>query len=211
MAVEMLEPKLIKSPNANSGNHGSYTLESPFNFEICRERFAAIFKIDTEGFYFKHPQNRGLCIAEFIHKIENLLKLQFKSRFALTNRPTILWIQPSFFWRECPMKRSLLTSLLRSGISYNINEDNFESALLSNPVPSPHLSNTRNALLRFLCGYTDYQGPDLMGSETLITQGWQFIFEGKNAKTIRAYLKHPNGKRPRINPAKLDLSETMWT
>lgn len=211
MTVELLEPKLIKSPNVGFGNHGSYTLESPFNFEICRERFAAVFKFDTECFYFKHPRNRGLHVAEFIHKIENLLKVEYLSNFALTNRPTILWVQPSLFWRECPMKRSLLTSLLRSGITYDFNEDNFELALLSNAMPSPHLSNTRNALLRFLCGYTEYHGPKLMGSDTLITQGWQYVFEGKDAKTIRAYLKHPNGKRPRINPAKLDLSDVMWT
>lgn len=210
MAVDFLEPKLIKSPNANNGDHGHFTLESPFQFEACRERFAAVFKETTQGFYFKHPQSKGRHIAEFLLKIERFLNVSPHSNFALTNRRTILWIEPNMFWKSCPLKRSLLTGLLRAGIVYDYREDNFEQALLSNEMPRSHLQGTRKALLRFLCGYTKYVGPEPGGSSTLQTQGWRYFFENKDEKAVKLWLKHPDGKRPRVNPAKFDLSEVLW-
>jgi len=209
MAIEFLEKKLIKSTNI-TGDHGGFSLEDPLNFEMCRERFAALFTETTRGFYFKVPQNKGTSVAEFLLKTEKLLKLQVHSGFALTNRRTIIWVQPNDFWRSCPMRRSLLTGLLRAGIVYDVEQDNFEQALLSDETPHSHLARTRKALLRFLCGYTKYTGPNITGSSTLVTQGWRWLFENKDEHDVRSYLKHPDGKRPRINPAKLDLSEVLW-
>ena len=95
MAIEFLEKKLIKSTNI-TGDHGGFSLEEPLNFEMCRERFAALFTETTRGFYFKVPQNKGTSVAEFLLKTEKLFKLQVHSGFALTNRRTIIWVQR--FW-----------------------------------------------------------------------------------------------------------------
>lgn len=209
--MEFLEKKVIKSVNVG-GDHGHYSLEKPMQFESCRERFAALFRDDTVGFFFKHPQSKGKDVAEFVVKIEELLKQSEHSQFAMTSLRTVLWVQPSAFWKTCPVRRSLFTGLLRAGIVYDQEKNNLEEALLSDAMPRSHLAGTKPALLRFLCGYTKYDGPPIIISNgvNIVTTGWKVLFDGKDTKTIRSYLKHPDGKRPRVNPVKLDLSEALW-
>lgn len=103
---------------------------------------------------FSHRKNCGKNVAEFMSKIENLLSIEKKSKFGPTQRLTVMWIEPSSWWVDTSMKRSLFTALLRSGQNYLLKTDNFEEALFSHP----YTSETKYAVTRFLAGYTKYTG-----------------------------------------------------
>lgn len=186
MEPKFEDKKLIASHNIDVPS-GSFALESPFRFETCRERFAKSWDENTRGWYFKHEENKGLNVASFLNKTEKILDLKEFSVFAKTNRKTILWIEPSDFWKECRMKRSLLTILVRAGILYEINTDNYEEALFQ----QTYLAHTKNAVLRFLFGFTKYIGPDIDSGTTLESKGWKTIFDGKDCEYVKRNLIFP--------------------
>jgi hypothetical protein len=148
---------------------GNYALESAPGritlWDNCREQFAVKFDEKVQGFYFSHPENREKNIAAFIRKFEKVIKASYAghnfryTQFACTSSKTILYIQPSAFWKDCYFKRSLFTILVRCGFNYEPVADNFDDALFSTCFKeSAYLIETKPAVLRFLFGFTHYTG-----------------------------------------------------
>ena len=188
--IDFLESKFIKSCNVNVAQ-GSFALDKqPLIFEHCRERFAVTFEQDIQGFYFKHQNGKSLDVAQFIQKTEVILGQEIFSQFAKTNRDSILWVEPAFFWKSCALKRSLFTILLRAGRAYNCNEDNYEQALFA----QEYVVSTRKAVIRFIFGFTNYIGPNMMpnSSGTAITCGWRHLFQNKSESEIKKLLVSPH-------------------
>lgn len=203
MNIDFGPKRLLTSLNTDVTD-GSFALDHiPLGFETCRERFAAAFKQDTKGFYFKHPAGQSVSVAAFILKTEAILKEPEQSVFAETNRNTILWVQPSEFWKCCPVRRSLLTVLLRAGILYDSERDNYEDALFKQEYVVP----TKKAVMRFLFGFTDYRGPEILDTGTIWVRGWKTIFEGKTEAEVRAWLVAP----PQMSyTPTVELESALW-
>lgn len=204
MEVKFKEKRTITSPNVDA-LPGSFALESvPFRFELCRERFGRMWDRTTKGFYLRHHSGQGPGIAAFVLKTEEVLGKKRFSKFSETNWDTILWIEPCPFWRCCRMRRSLFTILVRCGMYYDPQADNYENALYHDP----YAMHTRKAVMRFLFGYTKYIGPSLEGG-TIETTGWKAIFHGKDENYIRSVLVWPGGR----NPYKLaaPIPESLWS
>lgn len=189
MNINFLETKFIKSCNIVVAQ-GSFALDKqPLIFEHCRERFAISFQQEIQGFYFKHQNGKSLDVAHFIRKTEMVLGQEIFSQFAKTNRDSILWVEPAFFWKSCPIKRSLFTILLRAGRTYNCYEDNYEQALFA----QEYVIATKKAVIRFMLGFTNYVGPNLTpnSSGTVMTCGWRYIFQNKTESEIKKLLVSP--------------------
>jgi hypothetical protein len=119
----------------------------------CRDLFHAQLP-NLNLFFFSHESAKGYCVASFMRKIEEALNVEPRSDFGPTQRKTIMWIEPSYWWISRTMKRSLFTILLRSGMGYSPSKDNFEEALLSDPYSMV----TKYAINRFMEGNTHYTG-----------------------------------------------------
>jgi hypothetical protein len=211
--------KIILSANTDV-EKGSFALDvSPLKFETCRERFARNFFLSNKGFYFSLPRNsvksisvggpikideKDHCtnVAAFMLKTEKILKISRHSKFAETNRSTILWFEPCYFWRSCRMRRSLLTILLRAGMLYDLKKDNYEEALFKEPYVVP----TKNAVMRFMYGFTKYVGPSMDPSSSLETKGWRTIFSKTSNEEVKRYLV--SSRKP-YQP-KSDLKDQLW-
>lgn len=198
-----LDTKLLNSFNINVGI-GSFALDkSPLMFETCRERFAGLFQEDIDGFYLKIGCNQSNNVAQFIWKTESILNVD-KSKFSLTNYDTVLWVEPSYFWKKCPLKRSLYTIFLRSGNDYFEEKDNYEEALFRHE----YVAVTKKAVMRFLFGYTKYVGLDqIQSTGSLITRGWKAIFQGMDEKNIKTSLICP--EKSQYNPQIL-IPNALW-
>lgn len=184
MKLEFKNPRVLSSLNTDVST-GSFAIDiQPLQFDHCRERFAATFNENTTGFYFKHSPGRSKDIASFIIKTESVLGNLFFSEFAETNRDSIIWVCPNMFWKQCPMRRSLFTALLRAGDLYRSDIDNYESALFG----YNYLQVTKKAVIRFMFGFTDYVGPDIKGNGTVWFKGWKSTFEEKNEIEIKKML-----------------------
>jgi len=197
--------KEIKTINAmvSVGPWGCFALDKkPFHIENCRERFATQWN-RTKGFFFSNEEN-GEDVAAFILKTEEVLQIKEKSEFALTNYKNLLWVEPVRFWKSCRMRRSLFTCLLRAGVAYNRETDNYESALFS----ERYLRKSEPAIKRFLFGYTKYVGKEPSGSSTLETAGWSYHFSGKNVSFVKCKLVRPRRKPRPITPDV--LKEELW-
>jgi hypothetical protein len=203
MEVEFQENKILKSPNIDA-RVGSFGVDTtPFNFIDCRETFARRWNTKTEGFYFKHKKGEGVKVAAFILKTERILRNRTFSKFAKTNRDTILWIEPSHFWRSDRLKRSLFTILLRAGIKYDPEKDNYEKAMFSHEYVEP----TKNAVMRFLYGYTKNVGEKPNTNGGLETKGWYGLFRGKDEEHVKSVLVWPK-TRKYVPPPK--LKKDLW-
>lgn len=170
------KPRTLLSPNIHAPE-GSFALDqTPLYFEHCRERFATKFGPDTPGFYFKHAHRKGDDVVRFMCKTELILGIQETTQYSRTNRDSIVYVQPGFFWRKCAMRRSLLTILLRSANGYDATKDNYEDALFSNP----YALATKPAILRFFCGFAQYTGQH--------DRGWKGTFEKLPSHMIKSLL-----------------------
>ena len=184
---------------------GSFCLDFyPYLYETCRERFGSQWHSDTKGFFFKHPKDKGSAVAIFLRKTEIILKQKIYSDFAKTNRDTVLWIEPSDFWKSCRMRRSLFTILIRAGMSYDPDIDNYEKALFGYKWAKA----TKSGVMRFLYGFTKYVGPTIDDQNgSLETRGWKFVFESRSKESIIEFLKWPED-----NPDKPKQSvKSIWT
>jgi len=167
---------------------GQFSLESnPLNWIGCRDRIAALFKETDSGLFFSHDPDEGEPIAKFIWKTENILDLSCRSRFQKTNHNYTLWVAPSHFWMSCGVRRSLLTLLLRQGLHYNSDKDNYEEVLFYNGTNNYALQ-TKAAILRFLFGFTEYVSP---GGHQLVAPGWTSLFKFLDEKQVRRLLREP--------------------
>ena len=65
------------------------------------------------------PAGQSENVPAFVLQAEKIIDIQamgfLSSRFALTNRSYVIWIDPSNFWRECEMKRSFFFCIGESG------------------------------------------------------------------------------------------------
>jgi hypothetical protein len=205
MSVEFGEPKIVDNLSPSEPILGSFSLQGPLDWRKCREQFAKIFTENTEGFFFSHPNACGENVAAFLVKTEDVLGASHKtlprSKFSKTNMPYALWVSPSDFWKECPMRRSLLTILLRCGFEYRQDLDNYEEALFSDV----YAKETQNAVKRFLFGYTRF----INGSGIYVTDrhGWRESFINKMTDDIRVKLVRPNNST--IEPTLIGLG-TIW-
>ncbi len=192
MTVQFKKGKIIESCNIDVAI-GSFALDlRPLKFEHCRERFAVSFNSDVCSLYFKHPAGKSIDVASFILKTEEVLGLKFISEFAETNRDTILWIAPSDFWRKCSIRRSLFTIFLRAGNYYDCDKNNYEEALFRQDYVAP----TRKAIIRFLFGFTEYTGPEIVPTGTVSYKGWHSVFENKNEAEVKSMLVSPRKSFP---------------
>lgn len=165
-----------------AGQFALETLASP-HWDHCREQFLGKMKNDLQGFYFSHGANQSENIAYFLAKFEEILEITDFSSFQKTNISTILWVIPSKFWMNCVLKKSLLTLLLRVGINYNPETNNFDEALFSDGfAENKYARETKNAIMRFLFGFTEYRGTipgsdcTWDGGSTLMKHGWHAEF-----------------------------------
>lgn len=168
---------------------GCYSLDyKELDWMHCREQFTKYLTDRDKGFFFSHEPNNGKCVADFILRTEDILiraalnNLE-KSKFFVTNLNFVLWIEPSNFWRKCPMKISLFTMLLRCGLNY---KGNYEEALYS----TEHSKRTKKAIQRFLYGFTEssFDKSAFVG----IGKGWVNCFNDKNIETICERLTCPD-------------------
>lgn len=198
---------------------GNFALEAcndkAIVWDHCREQFAAKFNSVTSGFYFSHPENRGHDVAEFITKFElivaaNRAKSFNTSIFRKTCKNSIIWIEPSFFWIDCLIKRSLLTILLRCGINYDMSLDNFDDALFGEYKESEYVRETRSATLRFLFGFTKFNGPvhNVANYASVQKHGWREEFQNLDDCSIRRRLILPEGELHEISIVGM---ESLWT
>jgi hypothetical protein len=144
----------------------------------CRDKFQEILaSILAGGFIFTHTNSVGRNVADFIHEAEEILQVGAYTTFQPTGRVDMIWVYPSPFWLSDFLKRSVFTLLLRCGIAYN---GNVEAALGSNI----YVQHTKDALARFLSGYTEYKGPNNHPSG----HGWLMLFKNANRNKIQTLL-----------------------
>jgi hypothetical protein len=168
---------------------GSFAIEGPeLKWESCRENFSRVFPLN-KGMFFSHEPNQGEKIAIFIDRVEQILCLKNKTAYAKTNLNFVLWLNPSDFWKECPMKRSLFTVLLRAALKYDPLRDNFQEALLSNS----YIVSSKNAVYRFLFGFTKFQGDKKRAIG--VGKGWVSYFKNKSDDFVCTSLVAPRKKK----------------
>jgi len=160
------------------------TIGVPY-FVSCRDKLQSVpTELLKTGMFFSHPvgANFGKAVAAFIHKIETQkLTITEITFFKHTDQQDVLWLKPSPFWLENPIKRSLFSLLLRCGIYYNTtNKDAFEVAINS----QDYSRITKPAIDRFLSGYTIYSGV----MPTTHIDGWHFRFITQKIENLRKLL-----------------------
>jgi len=202
---------------------GQFALESDgekaLHWDHCREQFLGKFKDNIQGFYFSHKPETGENIAGFVLKFEEVIKSELDnlvhSQFSQTEKENVLWIQPGVFWRDCLLKKSLLTLLVRCGINYHCDKDNFDDALFSEYSENKYARETKSAILRFLFGFTKFTGAvsqnppvsNMGTSSTLIRHGWHAEFEKSSVYDIRRKLIRPQATSQEIS---LVGVESLW-
>ena len=184
---------------------GSYALdETPLSFEHCRERFSSVFDENTNGIFFKTLPDRVESVARFIWHTEKVLgnkECPNESSFSSTNINSIVWLNPSVFWKSCIARRSLFTILLRCGNNY---VDDYEEALFSDS----YAFATKRSIMRFLFGYTKYVGPEITKGYGVQTRGWSKVFEGKSDNEIKSLLVKSN--QSEFNHFETRSKEALW-
>jgi len=181
------------------------------HWDHCREQFAAKFtEAEIQGFFFSHPEKKGRDVANFLHKFENIIGFsQPLSYFAETNKDIILWIGISPFWLPCMMRRSLLTILLRCGMYYNVEQDNFDDALFGNYKENIYARETRSAILRFMFGFTKFTGQKPVDAfqTSVVKHGWREEFQKIDDAIVRRRLVLPEGATKEASIVGL---ESLW-
>ncbi len=150
----------------------------------CREQFAHYFTNKTVGFYFSHKPEFSNNIAQFIAKTEEIIGVKENATYAKTNRNWILWIEPNEFWKSCLMRRSLFTILLRCGLLYSLEEDNYEYSLYS----QNYIKETKEAVMRFLFGFTKYNPEKKSVSLGTAPRGWVSAFKNADRDLVNKQL-----------------------
>lgn len=203
MPVEMGETKFLIEPTTPA--KGAYSIELNGGtcglWNKCREKFHPLFTAETNGFFFAHDEDQsiGYRVAAFMHKTEKALEIAsfkfdevgtnfimtpIKSKFSLTTRSFALWVEPDSFWKQCWWKRSLFTILLRCGLVYDPETDNYDDALLSDV----YAQETYTAIKRFLFGFTTV----IHESRSSDNFGWRDAFRFKSLEEIRKMLVKEN-------------------
>lgn len=175
-------PKEVPMPKRRA-----FTLEHPLLWRICREQFGGDFQANTVGFFYSHTIGHSERVAEFISLTEDILSTAVKLErtvFRPTNRPYATWIEPGIFWKNCWIKRSLFTILLRCGEEYDVNNNNYEDALFG----EEHIRDTTIAVQRFLFGFTRFTGDNPNNNKI----GWHSIFCNQKKENVLKLLVKPD-------------------
>ena len=180
------------------------------HWDHCREQFASKFNETVQGFYYSVHPNTCEDVAEFLAKCEEIVGIDAQSSFCKTDKSTILWIAPSQFWLYCDMKRSFLTMVLRCGLNYNREKDNFDEAMFSESFKENKWAReTRAATMRFLFGFTrwlDQRPRDKTPYETN-KHGWHEEFSRMDDLGIRKKLALPEGE---VRETSIIGVESLW-
>lgn len=180
MKVEFQSPKTVITFTAKP-DFGCFALDDKELLWVkCREQFANYFTSRVLGFYFSHKHDCADNVAQFISKTEEIIGIKDCATYAKTNRNWVLWIEPNAFWTSCAMRRSLFTILLRCGLNYKSNEDNYEESLYS----EGYIKETKEAVMRFLFGFTKYV-PD---NSLNVPRGWVSAFKNADRDLVRRQL-----------------------
>ena len=186
---------------------GAYAVDGEkISWVKCREQFAAKFSHSVDGIYFVHKKGKGESVAAFILQAEKVLGIHYKERsiFSKTNKDNVIWVSVSCFWKECELRRSLFTILLRAGMDYSIEENNFSKTLFSNL----YVKQTEVAIKRFFFGFvnfriqmvtTHYPGSHRVGPSQFVRKGWVNVFKDAGFKDIKQILVKPAKKNPEYN------------
>jgi hypothetical protein len=164
------------------------------SWEKCREKFAAMIKPETPGFLFSHSPTQGTHVAGFLSKSEDILDLNLRSVYSLTDRENVLWVEPARFWMDCWIRRSLLTILLRCGMYYDCGSDNYEDALFGKgdekDQAREYTNRTKPAVMRFMFGFTKFVMPEGMSEPTGVVQSkiWVDVFNSKTTQELKSIL-----------------------
>jgi hypothetical protein len=171
----------------------------------CRESFAPKFTQDHRGLFFAVSPNDGgeQMVADFLQRTEEIINVSWQedlgksllpSRYFHTNRKWAIWVEPSPFWMECEMRRSLLTSLLRCGLGFigsNYEETLFSSYTAGNQTN--YCGQTRLGVMRFLFGFTTFIKPPLaLGKDYADAKGWNSCFYSRDEGQVRKLLVEPD-------------------
>lgn len=182
--------------------HGRFALDAippkQPTWEKCREKFAALINIETTGFFFSHKTNQSENVAGFIAKSEEILDLPQRSQFSSTDQNIVMWVEPTPFWMDCWIKRSFLTILLRCGMYYDPELDNYEDALFGNgddkDQAREYTHKTKLAVLRFMFGFTKFVMPSDISEPTgnLQSKLWVEVFRERSIKELKTILVAQN-------------------
>ncbi len=147
------ETKQFKTSYAPTSDHfGILSKTGTASWFGCREQFhRAIMKRQKRDFIYSYSKEYHDRIKNFIGEFERRLGLP-KTRIIPTNSPYCLYVETGEFWEQQPIRHSLFTALIRAATKYD--GSNFDSALYSRY----YLSDTKEAVERFLDGYTWYVG-----------------------------------------------------
>jgi hypothetical protein len=177
-------------------------------WDTCREQFSKKFKKDCFGFFFSVKENHEEAVPNFIGKCENLLELNYKSKFFKTEYKNAIFIRPSAFWKSCYMRRSLFTLLCRQGI-FSFIGARFEDILFGNvddqnnnkiDASFDFARKTKNAYCRFFSGYTTYVGAGPDFNEYFPEKhGWVQEFKEKDSSYIKNVLVADKNCNLKIN------------
>ena len=172
----------------------------PITWDHCREQFLGKMSSLMIGFLFSHHDNKSENVANFIFKFEEIICMSGvfmqHSCFRKTDKNNIIWIEPSGFWLDCILKRSLLTLLLRCSLNFDMQKNNFEECLFGEYPECKLAKETKNAIIRFMFGFTSYKGflPHFCtnANSTLIRHGWHSEFANADVSTIKNKLVSPD-------------------
>lgn len=195
--INTAEKKALPSSEMPPAEVGSFAVYGDaIKWYKCREQFAPVWQPQTAGivFSFKEGEKVLESVAAFIQKVERvILELGEESTFYVTNRKYAVYVCPAEFWKSCFIRRSLFTALLRAGQQYKPDLDNFDEALYS----IKYLKDTKDAVLRFLFGFTEFNRAEcvrITGNEPQGATGWHAIFANRSAIHVRAMLNSSKEK-----------------
>lgn len=120
-----------------------------YRFFSCRDGLQHAIGKRTRLLYHSGGLKSSKQVADFVGLVEQHLKLKIRSRFGHTNYPSLMWIKVSPWWANSPIRRSFLTALIRGGLQYDPSKE-----LLDNVLSCEYLSETPEAVRRFMNGYT---------------------------------------------------------
>lgn len=165
----------------------------PLTWIGCRDHFLTTFAADIPGFFMTIESGRYENVPAFVLQTEEILDIQNlgfpSSRFARTNRSYVLWIDPSLFWRESEMKRSFFSALVRAGLEYRPEENNYEEALYKRD----YFRTTKSATIRFLYGHTEFRANH--NRRMASARGWVSAFSREDERSVRRKLLLPEDRK----------------
>lgn len=163
-------------------------------WQSCRDSFAGVYNAtgaNRENILFcSSTRNEKIRtdaiaanrnVAKFIRKVEDTLGDAFdkdNTVFYESNFSNVVDVQVSEFWQSHFLRSSLFTALLRCGLGYVSEADNFEKALYC----QSYTANTKPAVQKFMDGFVNITIPK---SANTNFNGWAQTFANGNIKGLK--------------------------